>query len=364
MLLHICYKFWNSRISPLWCCATTQMSRTGAERWMGMWWIPDLVFKETFHCILQHKPFVWKPWWSQSLSVSSFPSVTPIPRPIITRRTGPVIVLPRQRNVIPPDPSPKPSMSQKRRLEMIESNRAKPSSAWWIDKSVDHPETEFDNNPHAARPEAVVSLVDWQEWCGSSRDRIWQQSSCSTSWSSCMSQSRQKRDQHTNQRMEFDGMSRQIEQYQGTLRTGWPAGCAQDRRANFTVFPRELQRNISKWCICYEVGFGTLSWEGELERALLASKRFWGYRSQDPANLFLNVRTIDGYMHWRSMQSFATTTISAGLSTYVTSLGEWCVRSSASNKTRIPPADLIIRLRTQGNNRKQGNNKKVRRRSR
>ena len=62
MLLHICYKFWNSRISPLWRCATTQMSRTGAERWMGMWWIPDLVFKETFHCILQHKPFVWKPW--------------------------------------------------------------------------------------------------------------------------------------------------------------------------------------------------------------------------------------------------------------------------------------------------------------
>ena len=52
------------------------------------------------------------------------------------------------------------------------------------------------------------------------------------------------------------------------------------------------------------------------------------------------------------MQSFATTTISAGLSTYVSSAGELFVRSCASETIRIRPVDLISKLgrETTGNN--------------
>lgn len=71
-----------------------------------------------------------------------------------------------------------------------------------------------------------------------------------------------------------------------------------------------------------------------------------------PTSLFSNALTIDGSMHWRSMQSFATTTISAGLSTYVSSAGEQFVRSCASETIRIRPVDLISKLgkETTGNN--------------
>ena len=272
-------------------------------------------------------------------------------------------MLPRQRNVIPPGPSPKPSMSQKRRLEMIESNRAKPSSAWWIDKSVDHPETEFDNNPHAARPKP--SSAWWIDKSGVDHPE--------TEFDNNPHAARV--DHHVCHRAGKKGISIPTKEWNSME-------CRDKSNSIKALYGLDDQQDVHKIdvrILRYSQESCRETFQSGASVMKLVSELFHGKVSLKEPFLHLSVfeatdpKTREPILKCKdnrrlyALKEYAKLCDHDDISrfVYVRYFSRRMVREVQRFKQNSDTTrGLDIRLRTQGNNRKQGNNKKVRRRSR